>query len=69
MQDSVKTAILVYEAAKKLDAEISAMSWNGFNLFGDKKSINELERLMYCEVRLKWFEREYQALVENIKKK
>jgi len=42
----------VFQAAKELNAEISGMSWNGFNLFGDRRSIRELERLMNCEARM-----------------
>ena len=41
----------VYDAAKKAGVELSAISWNGFNLFGDKKSIDEVERLMNMEAR------------------
>lgn len=36
----------VFEAAKRLDSDISGMSWGGFNLFGDRRSIRELERLL-----------------------
>lgn len=42
----------VYDAARALGAELTAMSWNGFNLFGDKKSIDELQRLMTMEARV-----------------
>ena len=41
----------VYDAAKEAGIELSAISWNGFNLFGDKKSIDEVKRLMTMEAR------------------
>lgn len=34
-----------YEALKVANLEHSAMSWGGFNLFGDQKSIKELQRI------------------------
>lgn len=36
-----------YDALNKANLEYSALSWDGFNLFGDKKSIEEAERLQY----------------------
>ena len=39
----------------------SKLSWGGFNLSGDKKSINEARRLVHCDGRLKFFEQEYQS--------
>ena len=39
----------VWEAAKQIDAELSGISWGGFSLFGDKKSIAEVRRLMWVE--------------------
>lgn len=40
------------EFAKANKMEISAMSWNGFNLAGDRASICELSRLLECEARM-----------------
>jgi len=51
---------VAYEAgrrAKQLD--ISSLSWNGFNVAGDRKSIDEVRRLMGVEDRLRWFERHH----------
>lgn len=36
----------VYDTVKALNVEMSAVSWAGFNLFGDAASIKELQRLM-----------------------
>lgn len=55
-----KNVSLVFDAAKELGAELSAVSWNGFNLFGDRKSIDELKRLMHTEARV-------DALVSRLK--
>jgi hypothetical protein len=41
----------------------SAMSWSGFNVYGDKQSIAEVRRLVHLESRLQWFEREYSRLL------
>jgi hypothetical protein len=49
----MENVMLVYEAAKEMGAELSALSWGGFNLFGDDKSIKELQRLMHAESRMK----------------
>jgi hypothetical protein len=35
----------IYDALNTLDKDYSSMSWNGFHLFGDKRSIDELKRL------------------------
>lgn len=43
---AAKGASAVFEASRAIDAEITGLSWGGFNLFGDRKSIRELERLM-----------------------
>lgn len=42
----------------------SAMSWNGFNLFGDAKSIQEVHRLMHEADRAKALEA---MLMRNMK--
>jgi hypothetical protein len=42
-----------YDALKVTNKEYSAMSWGGFNLFGDRKSIAELGRLMNKESFIK----------------
>lgn len=46
----------IWDIAKKLDMEYSAMSWGGFDLLGDRKSINEVSRLQHCEDRMKALE-------------
>lgn len=47
-----KGIIAIYEAAKKLDSDVVCMSWNGFNLAGDRKSLDEVVRLQYEVLRL-----------------
>lgn len=32
--------------------ECSGLSWNGHNLIGDQRSIDEVQRLMQCETRM-----------------
>jgi hypothetical protein len=54
----------MWEAAKLLDQELSGLSWNGFNLAGDRKSIDEVRRLMHLEERLRWFEEHYKECHE-----
>ncbi len=41
----------VWDAAKALDTDLSGLSWNGFNIAGDKKSVDEVKRLMNLEDR------------------
>lgn len=36
----------VFAAAKELNADAAFMSWNGFNIAGDRASIDEVSRLM-----------------------
>jgi hypothetical protein len=36
----------------------AGISWNGFNLFGDQKSIDEIRRLIHVEDRAKYLQRE-----------
>lgn len=68
MADDAKVTSIaaIWEAAKKLNAEISGVSWGGFNVAGDRKSIDEVRRLMHLEDRLRWFEREYAKLLESL---
>jgi len=47
----------VWDAAKALDTDLSGMSWNGFNVAGDRKSIDEVRRLMNAEDRALALER------------
>jgi hypothetical protein len=42
-----------YDALNATDKEYAAISWGGFNLFGDRKSIKEVERLMHRESHIK----------------
>lgn len=49
----------LWDAVSKAGVDASAVSWGGFNVFGDAESIAEVQRLMHCEDRMKWFEREY----------
>jgi hypothetical protein len=51
----------IFAAAKQLDAGICTISWDGFNLAGDKKSIDEAKRLIYRAGRLKELEALLQA--------
>jgi hypothetical protein len=42
-----------YDALNATDKEYMAMSWGGFNLFGDRLSIKELSRLQWKESFIK----------------
>lgn len=42
----------------------SGLSWGGFNLSGDARSIGEVRRLLNQEDRLRWFEAEYRRLLD-----
>jgi hypothetical protein len=44
MTDASKTHFALTNAG----LEYSAMSWGGFNLFGDRKSIDEAKRLLHA---------------------
>lgn len=37
----------IHEVLTAANLEYAAMSWNGFNLFGDRKSIDEAKRLLH----------------------
>lgn len=47
--------------------EISGMSWSGFYLIGDKKSIRELKRLEHRSAQLEVFSKEYDLRTEALK--
>lgn len=34
----------------------SGLSWDGYTVSGDRRSIDEVKRLLHCADRLKWFE-------------
>jgi hypothetical protein len=60
-----------YDALKATDKEFSATSWGGFNLFGDRKSINELNRLINIESFIKPLHeriKSQQDIIEKLKK-
>lgn len=42
----------------------SGLSWGGFNLSGNMKSIGEVRRLLNQEERLRWFECAYRELLD-----
>jgi hypothetical protein len=42
-----------YDALNKTDKEYSAISWGGFNLFGSRKDIQEVQRLLNKESYVK----------------
>lgn len=48
------TAVIraLYDIAHQQNVEVSALSWDGFNIMGDHLSIREVTRLMACEDRL-----------------
>lgn len=47
------------------DGTVTAgLSWNGFNLQGDIRSIAEVRRLFNVEERLRWFEFAYRELLD-----
>jgi len=62
-ETTVKTIETIWNAAKQLDADLCCISWNGFNVAGDRKSIDEVRRLMYLQERLRWFEQHHQECV------
>jgi hypothetical protein len=39
----------IHEALSALGIEYAALSWGGFNLFGDQKSVTEASRLLHME--------------------
>jgi hypothetical protein len=41
------TAFRMHDALTKAGLEYSALSWGGFNLFGDRASIEEAERIKH----------------------
>lgn len=43
----MSTATDIYGALHAANLSYSAMSWSGFNLFGDQPSIDELKRLVH----------------------
>jgi hypothetical protein len=45
-----------WDAIADHDIECSGISWAGFNLFGDHKSINEVQRLLNVEARFKAYD-------------
>jgi hypothetical protein len=51
------TAAELHNALIFSGKEYSALSWNGFNVFGDAKSIAEIKRLIYAKDRLKSLEK------------
>ena len=52
MTDDTEVIRTLYDCAHEKNVEVSALSWNGFNIMGDRKSIDEVHRLMYAESRL-----------------
>src|SRR3954468_7585737 len=45
--------------------QFSALSWNGFNLFGDSKSIEEVRRLMFQEARANALEQRLREMMQH----
>lgn len=43
---------ILVDIAREQNADVSFISWSGFNLAGDRKSVGEVERLISCESRL-----------------
>lgn len=43
----------IHAALRAADLSYSALSWNGFNLVGDRASIDEVKRLIHVEGRMK----------------
>lgn len=41
------TIAKIHNSLSKENIEYSAISWNGFNIVGDEKSIKEVKRLMH----------------------
>jgi hypothetical protein len=62
--NSVAVITALWECAKEKDVEVSGMSWSGFNLLGDRASIDEVRRLMHEEERFKV----YRARVAHARK-
>jgi len=54
MRDT-KVITAIYDALNKAALTYSAMSWSGFNLVGDKKSIDKLTSLVHHENSIETF--------------
>lgn len=61
-RDEAKCKLFPYADA----TSISGMSWNGFYLIGDKKSVNELKRIEHRSAQLEQFAAAYDADCERI---
>jgi hypothetical protein len=49
-------------------SEISGMSWSGFNVIGDKKSINEVKRILHRSAQLEEFQKSFDDRVASIER-
>lgn len=56
-KDSRTITNKILDALSKEDVEYTGMSWGGFNLFGDDKSIKEVRRLVNVEARVESLEK------------
>jgi hypothetical protein len=56
--DACTTFGAIHAALSKSDVAYASLSWGGFNLVGDPRSIREVERLMSVEARCKAIEAE-----------
>jgi hypothetical protein len=56
----------IYEVAKLMDADLSMTSWSGFNIAGDRKSIDEVRRLMHAAARVEALEKEVERLQNRV---
>jgi hypothetical protein len=50
----------VWSAAREKDVPIAGLSWSGFNLIGDAKSVGEVYRLLSVEARAKVVEKAFE---------
>jgi len=64
---SLNSAVTVrgIDVASVIDDSVTVcgISWGGFNLSGDSKSIREVRRLLLQQERLAYFEEQYRSLL------
>ncbi len=53
----------------EIEGDLCVISWNGFNIYGDQKSRDEVSRLMHLEDRLAWFEQEYKERANELSRR
>lgn len=54
-----------HKALAEAGLEYSNVSWNGFNVFGDEKSIAEVKRLRSIATKVELLEKRLEAALQN----